>query len=202
MNKVIESLTEFVFLEHAPQAADVIFIAGGARVALGEKAAELWQAGYAPLIVPSGRWSIRVGYFTGPDEQQETYAGPYETEAEFLAAVMRHNGVPSEAILLEDQATYTKQNAEFTQALLAEKGITPKRAILVCKPRHARRAWMYYQLAFPQVALLVCPCRDEGNNRHNWYKSEEGIKQVMGTITRVGEQITPQLIALLDEPEE
>ena len=48
--------------------------------------------------------------------KKEIYGGDYETEWEFLKNVLLKNGVPEEAILMENQATFTYENANFFQA--------------------------------------------------------------------------------------
>ena len=59
--KFIEDITDFIFVEDKPEKADIIFIPGGNQGAIAVKAAKLYQAGYAPLILPSGRFSKPVG---------------------------------------------------------------------------------------------------------------------------------------------
>ena len=51
---------------------------------LAEQAAKLYHEGYAPYILPSGRYSILVGHFIGVQAKQDVYNGDYETEWEFL----------------------------------------------------------------------------------------------------------------------
>ena len=50
----IDEYTEFVFLEDEPEKADIIFLPGSDEGALAVRAAKLWKAGYAPVILPSG----------------------------------------------------------------------------------------------------------------------------------------------------
>ena len=60
-----------------PAKADVIFIPGGSYPELPERAAQLWKAGYAPYIVPSGRYSVTVGKFSGVKSKAEAYRKDY-----------------------------------------------------------------------------------------------------------------------------
>ena len=60
--KFIQDITDFIFVEHRPQKADIIFVPGGNQGAIAVKAAMLFREGYAPLILPSGRFSKPVGH--------------------------------------------------------------------------------------------------------------------------------------------
>jgi uncharacterized SAM-binding protein YcdF (DUF218 family) len=99
--RAIENITSFIFIEDPPEKADIIFIPGGSWPEIAERAAALWKEGYAPYLLPSGKYSAKRGYFPGAMTKREIYHGSYETEWEFLADVARKAGVPEEAILRE-----------------------------------------------------------------------------------------------------
>ena len=46
---------------------------------------------------------------------------------------------------------------------------------------------MYYQLLYPQTKLFICPS-DVGINKENWYRSSDGIEEVLGEMERCGKQ--------------
>lgn len=183
----LKNFTDFIFLEDEPRQADVIFVPGNGYPQMAERAASLWREGYAPFVLPSGKYSVTKGCFSGVMAEKEKYPGPYGTEWEFLKDVLRKNGVPEKAILREDEATYTWQNAKFSREVLKRRGIRLERGIICCKAQHARRCRMYYQLEFPEAQLLICPS-DTGINRENWYLSESGIEGVLGEMERCGSQ--------------
>lgn len=185
LSEFIKQTEEFIFVEDAPEAADVIFVPGNGFPQMAERAANLYNQGFAPYIVPSGRYSITLGHFIGVQAKQELYNGVYKTEWEFLREVLMKNGVPESAILKEDQAVYTYENALNTKKVLDEKGIPVKKAILCCKTHHARRALMYYQTVFPDARILVCPANADGITRENWRETKEGIEAVTGEMSRV-----------------
>jgi uncharacterized SAM-binding protein YcdF (DUF218 family) len=185
--RFLNSFTEFVFVRHRPEKADVIFLPGNGFPQMAERAAALWKEGFAPLILPSGKYSVLEGKFSGVLAEKEKYGGDYSTEWEFLREVLRKNGVAEEAILREDQATYTYENAVFSRRLLDARGERIRKGIICCQEYHARRCLLYYQLLFPEAELLVCPS-DTGINRHNWMESGEGIDLVLGEIERCGGQ--------------
>ncbi len=183
----LDNFTDFIFVKDTLQKAEVIFVPGNGYPQMAEQAAELWKQGYAKWVIPSGRYSIVTGKFVGVLAHQEKYTQEYETEWDFLNDVLVKNGVNESAILKENQATYTYQNAIFSKKVLDEMGIEVKTAIICCKEQHARRCKMYYELLFPDVKILICPV-DVGVNRTNWFLSEEGIEEVLGEVERCGKQ--------------
>ena len=186
--KFLRQITDFIFVETPPKRADLILIPGSGYPQIAEEAARLYKDGYAPLILPSGRYSILKGKFAGVWEKKELYGGDYETEWEFLKTVLIKNEVPLEKILKEDQATYTYENAIYSRAVIDQLRMKIKKAILCCMPCHARRALLYYQLLFPETEFLVCPAKESKITRDNWYLSEEGIETVLGEVERCGSQ--------------
>ena len=93
-DKLIRFYTELIFVSHPPEKADVILVPGSDTEALGQKAAQLWKEGFAPVILVSGKYSIMKNGFTVPPELAQKYPEQYETEADFLGAVMEKSGVP------------------------------------------------------------------------------------------------------------
>ena len=63
--RIIEDISNFIFVEDPLEKSDVIMIPGGSYPELPEKAAEIWKNGYAPLIVQAGGVSIKTGKFNG-----------------------------------------------------------------------------------------------------------------------------------------
>lgn len=186
----IDAVTQFIFVEDAPQPSDVILVPGCAEPRHALRAAELYHAGYAPWVLPSGRYAKPVGHFAGVEAPwREIYNGDYETEWAFLRDVLVRAGVPDAAILREDQATYTWENAQCSRDVLARLGIRPRRAILCCKPFHARRALMYYQAAMPETAFLCCPANFPGCSREDWFLTQTGRDTVLGEVARCGAQV-------------
>ena len=187
-DKFLNQITEFIFVEDKPEKSDVIFIPGSGFPQLAEEAAKLYHQGLAPYILPSGKYSILNGNFAGVQEKQELYDGEYETEWEFLKEALKKNQVPEEHILRENNATYTYENAIYSRKVTDRLGMEIKKAILCCKPYHARRSLLYYQLLYPETQFYVCPIQDSDVKRDNWYLTEKGIRLVFGEVQRIGEQ--------------
>lgn len=177
--KFIEDITDFIFVEHKPEKADIIFIPGGDQGAIAVKAAELYLEGYAPWILPSGRFSKPVGHCTIPG---------YETEWEFLRDILIGQGVPDAVVLEERQATYTYENAIYSRKVTDALGLKVERAILCPQACHARRALLYYEILYPDTEFVVCPAVTRGISRDNWFLEDEKIDVVLGELERCGSQ--------------
>lgn len=111
--------------------------------------------------------------------------------------VLIKNGVPAEAIIGEDKSGHTRDNAFLPWRVVDEKGILIKTAPIVCKAFHARRCLMFYQMAFPDAGIKVCPIPCYNITRDNRYKAEQGINRVLGELTRCGNQFAGDIKAYL-----
>lgn len=184
-SEFLSDAEDFIFAEGKPEKADIIFVPGNGYPEMAERAAQLYLEGYAPYVLPSGKYSVTLGKFAGVQTKQELYKGDYETEWEFLRDVLVKNGVPEDKILREDQATFTYENAIYSRQVTDNHGIQVKKALLCCKTYHARRSLMYYQLLYPEAQITVCPACPDGITRENWKKTEEGVTAVTGEIDRI-----------------
>ncbi|MCS7464403.1 YdcF family protein [Paenibacillus doosanensis] len=167
-----DCITDFIFVETGLAPADVIVVPGGSYPQSMEKAAALCRQGLAQYILPSG----------GANPRLET------TEWEFLRDVGMAHGVPEAAILKEDRAQNTFQNARYSLEVLRQAGIRHGKVIMVCKSWHSRRALLTYQTAFPQeTEFFIAPVRDSlGIGRDNWFLSEEGIRRTLKEVEKIG----------------
>ena len=179
-----DAITDFIFMEDEPGPADVIFVPGNNMPDMAVRAAGLYHAGYADFILPSGRYSKLAGRFTGTGP----LAQGCETEWAFLRKILLKAKVPDEAILREDKATFTWENAIFSRRVLEKAGLPFHTAILCCQAYHARRAWMYYKQQFPETEILVVPVETMGIRRSDWFLSKEKTDVVLGEMSRIGEQ--------------
>lgn len=195
--KIIDDITNFIFVEDKPSESDIIFLPGGSDPAIPEKAAELFSAGFSPFLLPSGGVSVKTGKFNGVKVKKEIYNKEYQTECEFYSNVLLKNGVPMSAIIPEDKSGYTIQNAFFSRHVTDERGVIVKRAIICCKAFHARRCLMLYQFAFPEAEIFVVPSEVYGINRDNWYQHQYGVDRVLGELSRCGNQFLGQFYNFL-----
>lgn len=184
----ISDIARFIFLEDEPQKADIIFIPGNGHAEPSEYAASLYSRGFASYVLPSGRYAIGSGGFAGQTSGVREYKGAFDTEWAFMRHILMENGVPEHAVLREDEATYTYQNAIYSRRCTDELRLDVKRGIICCMPVHARRAKMYYQTLYPDAQLIVCPAPGMKIARNNWMHSREGIDAVLGELERCGAQ--------------
>ena len=187
-NRIINDITNFIFVEDKPQKVDAIFLPGGSHPEQPEYAAELYLKGYAKWLVPSGGVSVKRDKWPGVRSKADIYNGDYQSDCEFFTDVFVKNGVPADVIVGEDKSGHTRDNAFLSRMVVYEKGIEIKTAIIVCKAFHARRCLMLYQMAFPDAKFYVCPVVCMGITKDNWYKSEQGIDRVLGELARCGNQ--------------
>jgi len=123
------------------------------------RAAELYRAGGAPVVVASGRM-LRANVS--------------------LADVMEHDlesfGVPSTAIVkLPQRARNTREEAFDVAHLIENRGW--KRITVVTSNYHARRARFIYERVFPPaVTLRVSGARDFEFDPAHWWQTRQGQK--------------------------
>lgn len=142
-DELARTLWDYMLLRHDLAEADVILVLGSNDVRVGEHGARLFLRGLAPIMVCSGH----VGRLT---------AGHFEkSEAETFADAAVRLGVPPSAILLEPSSTNTGENIDRSRALLASRGIHPRRVIVVQKPYMERRAWATFKRRWPEPELQV-----------------------------------------------
>ena len=134
---------DYHHVNHTLAPADVIIVLGSHDTRVAERGAEVFLAGWAPLIVFSGN----LGALTS-----DIWTRP---EAEIFAEVAQAKGVPRDRMLLEPRATHTGENVSFSRALLAERGIHPRKVIAVQKPYMERRTLATFGQRWPEVDVIV-----------------------------------------------
>ena len=95
-------------------------------------------------------------------------------------------GVPAQAILKEDRAMQSMENAAFSAQVLNDQGITPTRAILCCQAFHARRSFLSYSKFFPETEILVIPVSTQDIRREDWFMSKKSYQKVMSEVAKCG----------------
>jgi len=130
-------------MNHQLKKSDCILALGSHDLRVADRAAELYLEGWAPLIVMSGG----LGNLT-----QDMWTVP---EADQFAAIAIQKGVPSDAILVENQSTNTGENILLTQVLLKKKGLEPHSFIVVQKPYMERRSYATFKRYWPGKKLIV-----------------------------------------------
>lgn len=133
--------------EEMPKADAIVVLGGGmsantntlvyAEMHLGADrvwhAARLWKAGKAPVVITSG-----------------------EGEADASYPLLRDLGVPESAIVLENEARNTEENAKYVADWLKANGKpsargAARRILLVTSAMHMRRAVLMFERAFAKT---------------------------------------------------
>ena len=152
--KFLNYFTDYIFVKDEPQKADVIFVPGNGYPQMAVHAAELWKEGFAPYVLPSGRYSTVLGHFAGVQDLAEQYGGNYETEWEFLRTVLQKTACRRKRFCAKTRRRYTYENALRSREVTDAAGIEVKKAILCCRNLHARRCILYYQLVYPETEFF------------------------------------------------
>ena len=94
-------------------------------------AARLWKAGKAPIIIPSNR------------------------NAEYCdVKLLVDLGVPRDAVVLEDKAVNTEENAKFVAEILAARKIEKPKILLVTSACHMRRSLYMFKKYAAEVECI------------------------------------------------
>lgn len=184
--RIIQDISNFIFINDIPQKSDIIFVPGTSKSAITERAAQLYCLGYAKYVLPSGKYSSNIGRFASEKIDNPQYAGEFTTDFEYCKYILMKNSVPESAIICEDRATNSMENAEFSAIVLKELGIKVDKAILCCQSFHARRAFMSYSNHFPDTKILVVPTDTQGITKEEWFLHENSYRKVMSELSKCG----------------
>jgi uncharacterized SAM-binding protein YcdF (DUF218 family) len=162
-------LAEPLRIVQTPQAVDAVVVfaggvgesgrAGGGVQERIAKAVNLYRAGVAPRLIISSGYVFTL------------------REAEVMKAIAMANGVPADAILLEESATDTYQNVVFTHRILADHNW--RRIALVSSPYHMRRALLTWRKAAPEVEVIATPPEASQFYAHTRGASSEQIRGLL-----------------------
>jgi uncharacterized SAM-binding protein YcdF (DUF218 family)/glycosyltransferase involved in cell wall biosynthesis len=156
-------------LSAPPTRADAIVVFAGGVGESGKQgtgfqervsqAVALYKGGYAPRIIFSSGYIFTLH------------------EAEVMKSVAVDNGVPAEAILLEERAASTFENVAFTHRILADHGW--RHVLLVSSPYHMRRAVMTWRHTAPDVAVTPTPVPQSEFYASAWGASFDQIRGIL-----------------------
>ena len=141
----VQVLWDYLLVAQPPASADVLFVFGSQDLAMPDRAAELYRAGYAPAVLVTGGFGrMTRGVFDQP-------------EALVFRARMMEAGVPEAAIVTETVAGNTLENVRFGLAALRRAGRPARSALLVAKGFVTRRAVATFAAQAPDVRVRACP---------------------------------------------
>lgn len=146
----LQVIWDYLCLRQEPEKADCIVGFGNFNDNIARRAAQLYREGYAPKVL-----------FTGGLGRNTEGLLP-EPEAVRFAKVAISCGVPEADILMEDKSANTKENIEFTRALLKKAGLPHDHILGVHQPFMERRIkaamgvyWpgLNFSVTSPQVTI-------------------------------------------------
>jgi uncharacterized SAM-binding protein YcdF (DUF218 family) len=164
---------DYHHLNHPPVPSDILLVLGSHDVRVAERAVDLFEAGFAPLLVFSG----------GRGRLTEDWE---ETEAQVFARIARKRGVPEEKILIESKSTNTGENVGNVRVLLHEHGLQPTRVLIVQKPYMERRVYATVRKQWPEVEVFVTSPQIAFEDYPNTEISKEDVISIMlGDLQRI-----------------
>ena len=146
--------------------ADAIFCFGSRYWRVPVRAADLYAAGVAPVVLVTGAAS--------GDE------GP--TEADSIGADLVARGVPAEAILLEPRARNTRENVGLGMDVLRRRGPV-RRLVAVSWPLASRRCLATFARVEPRVEVLSAPALPVPGVP--WWPTPWRIRSALGEVDRL-----------------
>ena len=188
----LQVIWDYLCLHQEPTKADVIVGFGNFNTDIARRAAELYHQGYAPKIL-----------FTGGLGRNTEGMLP-EPEAVRFAKVAMECGVPEADILLEDKSRNTKENIDFTKALLEELGIPHDHILGVHQPFMERRIvaalgvyWpeLNFSVTSPQVTIpeYLASAKEQGMTENASVSVIVGDFQRMDLYAKLGYQIPQEI---------
>jgi uncharacterized SAM-binding protein YcdF (DUF218 family) len=183
MNQKIDKLAQKIWhyhqMHHELEKADLILVLGSHDPRVAERGAELFLAGWAPLLVFSGG----LGNWT-----KDVWDEP---EADKFAKIAVKMGVPKEKILIENKSTNTGENIRFTKELLAQENLAPEKFIVVQKPYMERRAYATFKQVWPEKQVFVTSPQIPFNRYPTEEISKDDLINIMvGDLQRI--RVYPQ----------
>lgn len=144
----------------------IVVVSGGDTEARTAAGIALYQQGWADYLVLSGAALDK----TGPSN-----AAAMKLQAE-------NAGVPESAILVDEDAANTQQNAENTQSILEERGFQD--AILVTSGYHQRRASLEFNKRSENVTIRNYPISDSDWGWY-WWATPRGWWLAGGEVAKI-----------------
>jgi uncharacterized SAM-binding protein YcdF (DUF218 family) len=143
IHKLALTLWNYHHLNHSLVKADAILVLCSHDLRVAQRAAELFLAGWAPLLIFSGG----LGVIT-----KQMWSEP---EADLFARIAVDMGVPAQRILIENQSSNTGENVLFTKQLLEQRQLELERFIVVQKPYMERRSFATFKKVWPEKEVIV-----------------------------------------------
>jgi uncharacterized SAM-binding protein YcdF (DUF218 family) len=188
-------LWDYHHLDHQLARADAILVLCSHDTVVANRGAELFLAGWAPLLIFAGG----LGAITRHLWQ--------EPEAEKFAAIAVQMGVPENQVLVENKSTNTGENVLFTKRMLGERQLELQSFIVVQKPYMERRSYATFRKVWPEKELRVTSPQvsmDDYLTRcsHATLSADDVVSIMVGDLQRIREYPTRGFQIHQDIPDE
>jgi len=174
VDKLAQIIWGYHLMHQRVEKADLILGLGCNDARIADRAAGLWLADHAPLLMFSGGH----GRLT-----PEHWGKP---EAEFFAARAEDLGVPRSSIFVENKSSNTSENIIFSRNQIEKKGLLVKKVIFVHVPYMERRVYATVKKVWPEIDFVVAsPQIALSNYPTEQITKEATINMLMGYLQRI-----------------
>ena len=143
IDKNAKIIWEYMRMNTPLEKADAIFVLCSHDTRVANRAADLFNDGYAPWVIVSGG----AGKLT-----QDLFNKP---EAEVFKDILLQADVPEDRIIIEPNSANTGENVRFTYELLGKLSMTFDSFILVQKPYMERRTYATFKKQWPDTNTKI-----------------------------------------------
>ena len=180
-DRAARTLWDYLQMHQSLRRCEAIFCLCSMDDRVAVRVAQLYEQGQGDYVIFSGGIAHRN------DALRPAWAAP---EAEHFAEVAVKHGVPRDKIVIENRASNTGENIDFTYQLLQERSLHPKSLLLVQKPYMERRAYATFKKQWPSPGtdLIVTSPQIPYDEYFNSANSKERVIHVMvGDLQRIRE---------------
>ncbi len=166
--KKCNAVYDYLAEEDVPEKVDLIFVFGAKTLLRIEKAIEIYKLGLSDKILISGR---------GPYYAENQSV----SEADIYRRIAMEQGIPSSALITEEESITIPDNVRSSLNLLDDKRVAYSSLILVNSPYVQRRGYAHFKKYLPDTVKLIRVNSGTGDQykRDTWYKNEAGIDTVL-----------------------
>ena len=179
VDSLVQILWNYMLVGHSLRPADCIFVLGSHDIRVAEYAIDLYKQGFAPYLLFSG----------GVVHQNAALNVMWErTEADHFARRALSAGIGTDRIVIENRATNTGENFQFSRQLFEARGLDFQGVsfILAQKPYMERRVFATAQVQWPDKEYVVISppitCADYLNGQ---LPRDAVIQHIVGDFQRI-----------------
>ena len=172
----IKNIWDYHNIPNCQKKSEFILVMGSADDRVAYHAAYLYHMGYSKLFITSGG----VGKVT-----KEIYT---QSEGERFAQILISCKIPTECIIIEDKASNTGENLQFSKSRLIEKNLNFTNGLLVTKPYMKRRAYATAMKQWPEINWEVsAPLISIDMYPDNKISMDMMVNLMVGDLQRIAE---------------